>query len=62
MITLEVLEDEYLEGDVKWMPLNSANDLDYPRITSVLEMGERDIKGGRIDREIELGMGYVGER
>ena len=43
------------------MPLNSPNDLDYPRINSVLEMGERDDKGGRINREIELGMRHVGE-
>ena len=38
------------------MPLNSPNEPRYPRITSVLEMDERDIKGGRIDREIELGV------
>ena len=36
--------------------LNSPNDPRYPRSTSELEVDERDSKGGRIDREIELGM------
>ena len=42
------------------MPLNSPYDPRHPRITSVLEMDERDSKGGRIDREIELGFEICG--
>ena len=55
MITLEVLEDEYLELDVKSMPVNSPNDPRYPQIASLLEMDERDNKGERIEGKIELG-------
>ena len=46
---------------MKFMPLISPNDPRYPRSTSVLEMNEWDSKGGRIDREIEFGLRYVGE-
>ena len=32
------------------MPLNSPNNPNYPCITYVLEMDERDRKGGRIEK------------
>ena len=42
------------------MPLNSSNDPRHPRIASVLEMDEKDSKGGIIDGEIELGFEICG--
>ena len=42
--------------------MNSPNDPRYPRSTSELEMDERDSKGGRKDREIELGMRLIERR
>ena len=37
-------------------PVNSPNEPRFPRITFVLEIHERDSKGGGIDRDIELGV------
>ena len=42
--------------------LNSSNNPRYPRSTSELEVDERDSKGGKIDRGIELGIEICGSR